>query len=161
MPVHACNSSSTTLALFRGDFLSHSQMERLLLKGKPSAIQFLYYVVAFYLKFLSLATEQNCPQPKVSFNPCWNTQLQSFVCELLCFAFCRGIELFKLQIQMAAEDINVIKYTAPLLFKRNMCINFDAKQKRKPNQTNRYVKQICFVGFKLRSFCCQVCSELQ
>lgn len=86
-----------------GDFLRHSQVETLFLKGKASAIQLLDYVIAFYLKILSLTTEQSCPQPKASFRPCLNIQLKSF--ELLCFALCRERELFKPQIQMAAEDL--------------------------------------------------------
>lgn len=118
---------------FFGGIFSGVLRRRLFLKGKPFFILLLDYVVAFYLKIFSLTPEQSSPQPKVSFRPRLNVQLKSFGFELLCFAFCRGRELFKLQFQMAAEDVNVIKYTTPLLFKCNLCIDFDAKKKRKPN----------------------------
>lgn len=41
---------------------------------------------------------------------------------------------------MADEDANAIKYTALLLLRSNLCINFDAK-KKKTKQNNRYLKK--------------------
>jgi len=104
-------------------------MDALVLQAKPPAVPFLGYVAVFLLKILSLFTRQSWPQPKVSFRPCSNTQPKSLGFELLWFAFCRR-EAFKLQIQMAAGDVHVIKYIASLLFTCNLCINSDAKQKK-------------------------------
>lgn len=125
--------------LFLGDIIRYSQMETLFLQGKPSAAQLLNYAAALYPKILSLTAKQHL-HPKVSFRPCLNTETKSFGFELLCFVFCRWRKLFKLQIQMADENVNAIKYTALLLLRSNLCTNFDAK-KKKTKQNNRYLKK--------------------